>query len=184
MNELIKKIAWDAIYTKLGYKPNNETLITKYDAVKVSADFVLPMATFITLKKDGRLRGCIGSLVAHREFYDDLVHNAANAAFSDPRFKPVTADELPDISLEVSILTPAVLVQYDNIEDLKSKVEVGIDGIILKQGQNQATFLPQVWEDLKDFETFFAHLCQKARLEGDCLNNHPQIYKYQVEKIK
>lgn len=184
MDNLIKKIAWDSIYSKLNLNPKNEKLITKYDAVKISPDFVLPRATFITLKKDGKLRGCIGSLVAHREFYDDLVHNSVSAAFSDPRFKPVTPDEIPEISLEVSILTPATLVKYDNIEDLKNKIAIGIDGIILKDGQNQATFLPQVWEELQDFETFFSHLCQKARTTQDCLKNHPQIYKYQVEKIK
>lgn len=180
MEELIKKIAWDAIKNSL----LNKKGITKYDAVKLFPEFVLPRATFITLKKDGNLRGCIGSLIAHRELYDDLTINAKKAAFEDPRFKPVTIDELPNISLEVSLLTPATLVQYDTIEDLKSKIVVGEDGIILKLGNNQATFLPQVWEDIPDFDTFFNHLCRKAGLDGNCLANHPQIYKYQAHKIK
>lgn len=180
MEELIKKIAWNSIQSSLEQKNG----ISKYEAVKLFPEFVLPRATFITLKKDGHLRGCIGSLVAHRELFDDLVTNAKKAAFEDPRFRPVTIDELPNISLEVSLLTPPTLVPYENIDDLKSKIIVGVDGIILRQGNNQATFLPQVWEDIKDFDTFFTHLCQKARLDGNCLANHPQIYKYQAEKIK
>ena len=179
-NELMKKLAWSGIKSHLGL----ENLVEKYDVVKEYPEFVKAGATFITLKKDGNLRGCIGSLVANRELYNDIVINARKAAFEDPRFKPVVASELDQIDLEISILTPAVLVKYDDIEDLKTKVNIGLDGIILKLGQNQGTFLPQVWEDLPTFELFFDHLCKKARLDGDCLNNHPQIYKYQVEKIK
>lgn len=178
--DLIKRVAKEAIFNALG----DGTLISKYEAVKVMPEFVLPKATFVTLKQNGRLRGCIGSLVAHREFYDDLVHNAKSAAFNDPRFKPLTKEELPLTEIEISILTDAVLVHYENTLDLKSKITVAQDGVILKLGQNQATFLPQVWEDLQEFDTFFAHLCQKARLKPDCLCEHPQIYKYQVQKIK
>lgn len=180
MEELIKKIAWDSIKNQL----EGGNGVSKYEAVKLFPEFVLPRATFITLKKDGHLRGCIGSLVAHRELFDDLVTNAKKAAFEDPRFRPVTLDELPNISLEVSLLTTPTLVPYENIDDLKSKIIIGVDGIILRQGNNQATFLPQVWEDVKDFDTFFVHLCKKAGLDGNCLANHPQIYKYQAEKIK
>ncbi len=180
MEELIKKIAWNSIQSSLEHKNS----FSKYEAVKLFPEFVLPRATFITLKKDGNLRGCIGSLVAHRELFDDLVTNAKKAAFEDPRFKPLTVEELPYISLEVSILTPPILVHYQDIADLKTKITIGIDGIILKNGNNQATFLPQVWEDIKDFDTFFNHLCRKAALDGNCLANHPQIYKYQAQKIK
>ncbi|MDD2697363.1 MAG: AmmeMemoRadiSam system protein A [Arcobacteraceae bacterium] len=180
MEEIIKKIAWDSIKSQLEQKNG----VSKYEAVKLFPEFVLPRATFITLKKDGNLRGCIGSLVAHRELFDDLVTNAKKAAFEDPRFRPVTLDELDNISLEVSILTPPTLVQYEDIEDLKTKITIGIDGIILKLGDKQATFLPQVWEDISDFDTFFNHLCRKGGLDGNCLANHPQIYKYQAQKIK
>jgi AmmeMemoRadiSam system protein A len=180
MQTLIKQIASKAIASKL----NIDTNISKYEAVKQSADFVLPKATFVTLKKDGNLRGCIGSLVAHREFYDDLVTNAQKAAFEDPRFKPVTKEEFKDLDIEVSILSDAILVPYNTIEELKTKIKIGEDGVILKLNNNQATFLPQVWEDLNSFETFFSHLCQKARLAPNCLEQKPQIYKYQVQKIK
>jgi AmmeMemoRadiSam system protein A len=179
-NQLIKDIAWSAIKSAL----KEGELISKYEVIKKHPEFVLPKATFITLKKNGNLRGCIGSLAAHTEFYNDLAINAQKAAFKDPRFKPVSKEELDEIDLEISILTDAVLVKYDDKEDLKSKIVVGEDGVILKLDGKQATFLPQVWEDLQDFDTFFNHLCQKAGLEGDCANRHPEIYKYQVEKIK
>jgi AmmeMemoRadiSam system protein A len=179
-NQLIKELAWSGIKSQLGV----ESLIQKYDVVKEYPEFVKAGATFITLKKNGNLRGCIGSLVAQNELYNDLVINARKAAFNDPRFKPVEKEELEEISLEVSILTPAILVKYSDIADLKSKIEVGVDGVILKLGDNQGTFLPQVWEDLPTFELFFDHLCKKARLSSGCLDKHPEIYKYQVEKIK
>ena len=178
--KLIKEIAVSAIKSAL----KKGELISKYEAVKNDPKFVLPKATFVTINKKGRLRGCIGSLVAHQEFYNDLVINARKAAFNDPRFKPLSEDELNEIEVEVSILSDPVLVEYSNIDDLKGKIRVGEDGIILRLGDKQATFLPQVWESLNSFEMFFSHLCQKAGLSGDCLKHHPTIYKYQVEKIK
>jgi len=180
MNNQIKDLVKSAIYSKL----TNINLISKFDCVKQYPQFVLPKATFITLKKQGRLRGCIGSLVAHREFYNDLVINSQKAAFEDPRFKPVNAEELDQISIEISILSEAVLQSYTSIEDLKSNVKVGIDGIILKYKDKQATFLPQVWEDIPSFEDFFAQLSRKGGFDISCLNDGALVYKYQVQKIK
>jgi AmmeMemoRadiSam system protein A len=179
-NELIKALAWSGIKSQLGI----EKLIEKYDVVKEYPEFVKAGATFITLKKNGNLRGCIGSLIAQNELYNDLVINARKAAFNDPRFKPVQKEELAEIDLEVSLLTPAILVKYDSIEDLKSKIDVGIDGIVLKLGEKQSTFLPQVWDDLPTFELFFERLCLKGGMESTCLEKHPLVYKYQVEKIR
>ena len=180
INNLIKNLVKSAIYNKL----KKSKLISKYDCVKQYPQFVLPKATFITLKKQGRLRGCIGSLVAHRELYNDLVINAQKAAFEDPRFKPVSVDELDDISIEISILSDAVLQRYTSIDDLKSKVKVGVDGIILKYKDKQATFLPQVWKDIPNFEDFFEQLSRKGGFDISCLNDGAIVYKYQVQKIK
>jgi hypothetical protein len=180
INNLIKDLVKSAIQSKL----TNKQLISKYDCVKDYPEFVLAKATFITLKKQGRLRGCIGSLVAHREFYNDLVINAQKAAFEDPRFKPLSIDELDDTSIEISILSEAKLQKYSNIDDLKSKVKVGVDGIILKYKDKQATFLPQVWDDIPNFEDFFAQLSRKGGFDISCLNDGALVYKYQVEKIK
>jgi len=180
INSKIKQLAYSAIASKI----SDVELISKYEMVKDFPQFVLGKATFITLKINGQLRGCIGSLVAHREFYNDLVINAQKAAFEDPRFKPLSLEELKNTSIEISILSEAILQKYESVEDLKSKVVIGKDGIILKYKDKQATFLPQVWEDIKTFESFFSSLSQKGGFDISCLNDGALVYKYTVEKIK
>ena len=140
------------------------------------------MATFVTLTIDGELRGCIGSLVAQRPLIDDIVHNAKAAAFQDPRFTPMTTSEYLHCAVEISLLTEPEEVTYGDVADLKLKIRPGVDGVILSLGGRQATFLPQVWEQLPEFEQFFAHLGMKAGIGPDCLSHHPQIFTYQVEK--
>jgi AmmeMemoRadiSam system protein A len=141
-------------------------------------------AAFVTLntKGNGALRGCIGSIIAHQSLYEDVVRNAKSAAFHDPRFVALSPEEFENITVEVSVLTPPERVFYESVADLKSKLRPGIDGVILREGSYQATFLPQVWEQLPDFELFMSHLCQKAGLSQECLNRHPDIYLYRVEK--
>jgi len=143
-----------------------------------------PQATFVTLTLEGRLRGCIGSLVAHRPFLEDVIHNAKAAAFDDPRFYPLSPEEFLHVSIEVSLLSEPKPLEYEDTKDLKSKIGVGVDGVILQQKGRKATFLPQVWEQLPTFEHFFAQLCQKAGLEASCLEAHPEIWTYRVEKVK
>jgi len=143
-----------------------------------------PMATFVTLTVGGELRGCIGTLVAHRPLVDDIIHNAKAAAFQDPRFPPLSASEYPRTAVEVSLLSEPQEVSYRDTQELKSIIRPGVDGVILALGGRQATFLPQVWEQLPDFETFFVHLGHKAGIGGNALEFHPQIFTYQVEKAK
>ena len=180
MKKLLLELAHEAINHKLTGAPlvDKEQIITQYPKLNDQR------ATFVTLNLDGRLRGCIGSLIAHRTLYDDIIHNAQSAAFGDPRFAPLSLEEFQYVDIEISLLTPAELLPYDDITDLRSKIIANKHGVILKLGSYQATFLPQVWEQLPTFETFFAHLCAKAGLSGSCLEQHPQIYTYEVEKIK
>lgn len=141
-------------------------------------------ATFVTLTKGKSLRGCIGSLEAWRPLYKDIIANARSAALEDSRFPPLKAAELPQIKVEVSILSKPKEVRYIDAEDLKKKIRPGIDGVILKYWFHRATYLPQVWEDLPAFETFFGSLCEKADLDISCLKDHPTIKVYQVTKYK
>ncbi len=175
-------IAKTAIKEELIKKP----LIDRSKLLKEHPELSKKGAVFVTIEKRGALRGCIGSLVAHRVLLDDLIENAKSAAFSDPRFPPLSLEEFesPDFSLEISILSEPKPLPYSDISDLKSKIVPNRDGVILKKGSYQATFLPQVWEQLPEFESFFAHLCQKARLSADCLKMHPEIYTYRVEKVE
>ena len=139
-------------------------------------------AVFVTIKERGELRGCIGSVIAHRPLIEDLIENAKAAAFYDPRFPPLSEREFDNITLEISILSEPKPLLYKDIKDLKEKITPKRDGVILKYRSNQATFLPQVWEEL-DFDSFFSHLCIKAGLSKDCLNLYPEIFVYQVEKF-
>ncbi len=140
-------------------------------------------ACFVTLTIDGELRGCIGSILARRTLLEDVLSNARAAAFNDPRFPPLREEELSQVKIEVSVLTHPEVLEYTDPDDLKSKIRRGIDGVILKSGFNQATFLPQVWDELHSFELFFTHLCQKAGLSPSCLHRHPEIRVYQVDKV-
>ncbi len=124
-----------------------------------------PGAAFVTLHtRAGELRGCIGSLVAHRPLIEDVRENAFAAAFRDPRFPPVTAAELSDIVIEISVLTEPQPLAFDGPEDLIRKLRPHVDGVIIERGWRRATFLPQVWEQLPSPEEFLAHLCYKAGL--------------------
>jgi len=143
-------------------------------------------AVFVTLntRHNHQLRGCIGSLQAYRPLYEDIISNAQAAALKDPRFPPLTVEELQNIQIEVSLLTEPKPLLYTNQEELKQKIVPMRDGVILKYHGYQATYLPQVWEQLPDFERFFSSLCMKAGLAGDCLKLHPDIEVYQVKKYE
>lgn len=140
-------------------------------------------ATFVTLTKNGDLRGCIGSLIATRSLREDICKNAKLAAFSDPRFPPLSEDEVVEITIEVSLLSEPKELLFESKDDLKSKIVPHKHGVIIKKGGYQATFLPQVWEQLPEFETFFAHLCAKAGLRGECIDNNLKVFTYEVEKF-
>jgi AmmeMemoRadiSam system protein A len=141
-------------------------------------------AVFVTINEFNNLRGCIGSIIAHQSLFDDIVKNAKAAALNDPRFKPVSKEELNNLEIEVSLLTAPKPLNYKDINDLKRKIRIGVDGVIINLNGYQATYLPSVWEQLPSFELFFSSLCQKAGLSSNCLEYHPQIYTYEAIKIK
>lgn len=179
MNEILLSIARDAIKSQFEARSIDESaLFEAYPELKEKG------ASFITLTQDGRLRGCIGSIIAHQTLLEDIIHNARAAAFKDPRFLPLQMNELEKTRIELSLLTPPQLLEYRDRAELKVRIRPGIDGVILKYQNAQATFLPQVWDELKEFDLFFSHLCQKAGLDAGCLDGHPEIYTYQVEKLK
>jgi len=138
-------------------------------------------ASFVTLTLDKALRGCIGSIIAHRSLFEDIISNAKSAAFKDPRFPPLTKEEFEKVVIEVSLLTPPKRVEFHSAEDLKQKIRPKVDGVIVKQGSLQATFLPQVWEELPTFEVFFEHLFAKAGISDP--SKGIEVYTYEVEKF-
>lgn len=143
-----------------------------------------PGAVFVTLTQHDSLRGCIGSLEAWRPLRQDVHENALSAAFRDPRFEPLSADELPTTRVEVSLLTPAEPMIFTCEADALAQLRPEVDGVIFTAGNRRSTFLPQVWEQLPDPAIFMAHLKQKAGLPADYWGPNVQLERYQVKKWK
>ena len=123
--------------------------------------------TFVTLTMDNQLRGCIGNLSSDKSIIEGVKDNAINAAFHDPRFPPLSKSELNNITIEISLLSEPEKLNYEDEIDLLEKLRPGIDGVIIRKGQYSSTFLPQVWDQLPDKQSFLNHLCQKAGLSPD-----------------
>lgn len=143
-----------------------------------------PGATFVTLNEYGELRGCIGSLEAHRSLDRDVRANAVAAAFRDPRFEPLRAEEWPEVQVEVSLLSAATPIGFVDEADALRQLRPGIDGVIFECSGRRSTFLPQVWESLPEPEEFLSQLKRKAGLPGDFWANDVKLYRYEVQKWK
>lgn len=141
-----------------------------------------PGASFVTLTQAGELRGCIGSLQAWRPLADDVRENAVAAAFHDPRFAPLTAAELPQTRVEVSLLGPSEPIRFRDEADALAQLRPGIDGVILDCAGRRATFLPQVWEQLPAAADFLAHLKRKAGLPANWWSDELRLARYAVDK--
>lgn len=148
------------------------------------AELARPGATFVTLTQAGVLRGCIGSLEAYRPLATDVAANAIAAAFRDPRFQPLAADEFTRTQVEVSLLAPAEPLAFADEVDALSRLRPNIDGLILTHGQRRATFLPQVWESLPEPRKFMAQLKLKAGLPADFWDEQITLARYGVQKWK
>ena len=141
-------------------------------------------ASFVTLTLNNNLRGCIGTLEAHQALIKDVSDHAYAAAFEDPRFPKLNKKELTEIEISISILTPAVAMNFSSEKDLLSQLEPGTDGIILKAGFKKATFLPAVWEQLKSPEDFLNHLKIKAGLNANDWPDQITISRYRTISFK
>lgn len=141
-------------------------------------------ASFVTLEKNGNLRGCIGSILAHRRLIDDLVKNAQNSAFSDPRFQPLRKDEFKDLSIDVSLLSTPEKMDFKDEADLLAQIRPFIDGIIIKDGGYQAVYLPSVWEQLPEKDVFLSSLKIKAGMPPQHFSDTFEAYRFTTEYIK
>jgi len=141
-------------------------------------------ATFVTLTQNSQLRGCIGSLEAYRPLATDVAENAVAAAFRDPRFPPLTREELDRTRVEVSLLEPSEPMGFTDEADAIARLRPGVDGVILIHGGRRATFLPQVWESLPDPQRFMAQLKLKAGLPANFWDEEITLARYGVQKWK
>jgi AmmeMemoRadiSam system protein A len=141
-------------------------------------------ASFVTLTQDGDLRGCIGSLEAHRPLVVDVQKNAVAAAFHDPRFSPLSNHEFARVRVEVSQLSAAEPLAFENEAHALNQLRPRVDGLILEYGRHRSTFLPQVWETLARPEIFLAQLKRKAGLPADFWHDQLRLSRYTVTKWK
>ena len=140
--EILLKLVRSVIASKLNKK-------LKVERPKdISPRLTEKRGCFVTLHKTGVLRGCIGTIEPETSLVSSIEENALNAAFRDPRFPPLKADELSEIDIEISVLTVPKVLDFKDGDDLKKKLSPGVHGVILSQGFHRATFLPQVWEQL------------------------------------
>ena len=140
-------------------------------------------ASFVTLEKAGRLRGCIGTLTAYLPLVEDVAQRAFGAAFQDPRFLPVSVKELPQLAIHISVLSPAEPLPCRDEAQLLSLLRPGVDGLVLSHGRLRATFLPAVWEQLSDPRLFMAHLKQKAGMPPDFWAADMLVERYTTESF-
>ncbi|MBP9654192.1 MAG: AmmeMemoRadiSam system protein A [Rhodocyclaceae bacterium] len=143
-----------------------------------------PGASFVTLTRQGDLRGCIGSLEAHRPLGLDVRENALAAAFRDPRFAPLAVEEFEHTRVEVSLLTPAMAISFRDEADFLAQLRPGVDGIVFQYGRHRSTFLPQVWESLPEPQQFMQQLKRKAGLPPNFWHEAVSIARYEVTKWK
>ena len=157
---------------------------TQSDA-DLSSKFLEQRGTFVTLTTGGNLRGCIGHIIPQESLIEGIRVNAINAAFQDPRFPPLTGEEWEKVKVEISILTEPKPLAYTDAQDLLQKLRPEIDGVIIRKGYHQSTFLPQVWDQLPQKEEFLSQLCRKAGLGSDAWKQGDlEVSTYQVQAFE
>jgi AmmeMemoRadiSam system protein A len=147
----------------------------------VPSTLLRPGACFVTLHTRGRLHGCIGSVEPRLPLALDVARNAQSAALDDPRFYPLTAAEVDDTAIEVSVLTPMQPLTYTDLDDLVRQIRPGVDGVLVGRDWQRGLLLPQVWENIPDPYDFLSHVALKASAAID-IYHHPEtkVHVFQV----
>ena len=179
--QVLVRLARHTLMERLGKKIPTAEIDSLNSALKDSC-FSTSCGTFVTLKINERLRGCIGNLTSDTPLVSGVRRNAINAAFHDPRFAPLDTSELDQIEIEISILSEPQPLKYRDGDDLIKKLRPHIDGVIIRRDTASATFLPQVWEQLPLPQDFLTHLCMKAGLPSDSWQSPTlEVSTYQVQ---
>lgn len=164
----------------LGYgRPRPEPLPTGPWSAALSA----PRATFITLTLGGELRGCRGTIEPRRPLIEDVWDNAWASAYDDPRFPPVTPDEIPRLGISISVLTALEPMPAASEAELIEALEPGVDGLVLSHGAARATFLPSVWRQLPEPRDFVAQLKTKAGWPASFWSHDMKAHRYRTESF-
>lgn len=143
-----------------------------------------PGAVFVTLRrKDGALHGCVGSLEARRSLAEDVRENAIASALDDPRAPAIELEDLSDLDVEISVLSPLEKLAWSDASDALAKLAGLREGVVLRYGFKRATFLPQMWDRFPDAEEFVRQLKMKAGLDEEAWPEGLEIWHYKVQKI-
>lgn len=176
---VLYNVAKEAIKAKLLQKAIPSIALNNY--AKSLTDI---KCCFVTLTLHNELRGCIGALEPYQALVLDVCDHAIAAAFNDPRFPPLKAEEYNDIALEISVLDTPTPISFANEQDLLDQIQEGEDGLILEDGGHRGTFLPAVWESLPNKQDFWKHLKQKAGLPADHWSSTITVRRYRTQKIE
>lgn len=174
--EVILSLARESI----SFGASHRTIKT-IDLQGYSPDLQEERATFVTLKKTGHLRGCIGTIDAIRPLALDVVQNAYAAAFRDSRFPPVEAEEVDQLGISISILSPRTAIHFVDEDDLLQQLRPGTDGLVLQDRYYCGAFLPVMWDTFRDPKVFFTHLKIKAGLPKDYWSDSIQVTRFMTE---
>lgn len=175
--QIMFKLSVDSI--NYGFEHNKSMPINPLDYPE---ELQQERAAFVTLRKQGDLRGCIGSLTASRPLAQEIGGRAFDAAFRDPRFNPLEPFELEALSIDLSLLTRPEPLQYSSEDDLLQQLTCGVDGLVLEWNGYSGTFLPSVWEMLPDKADFLGQLKRKAGLATDFWHDEIEIKRYTTDK--
>jgi len=171
--KILRQVAQDSIHHGLQHHKPLAINLSDYNQRLTS-----PGASFVTLNLKHQLRGCIGALEAYQPLVKDIADHAFAAAFQDPRFPPVTADEAAHLELHISVLSKPTPIEFSDEEDLLTKIEPGVDGLILEDNFHKGTFLPSVWEQLATPREFLDNRKLKAGLKQHDWNKDMRVYRY------
>jgi len=149
-----------------------------------SPELQVNLACFVTLHKNGNLRGCIGTLEAYQPLINDIAEHAYSAAFKDPRFPSLQGNEYEELDIEISVLGKAESMAFESEEDLLQQIRPNTDGLILESGYHRGTFLPSVWEQLPEKKDFLNHLKMKAGFSSDWWDNAVKVSRYETFSFK
>ena len=177
-----RKILLDLARRSIRAGVKGERLVV--EAQEYDAPLRHPRATFVTLHLQGHLRGCIGTTEAAVPLVMSVIDNAYQAAFADPRFPPITATEAAEaarLTVHIAALTPPAEIAFHDEADLAARLRPGIDGLIIRRDARHATFLPAVWESIREPRAFVRHLKQKAGIEED--EETERAWVYQTESF-
>jgi AmmeMemoRadiSam system protein A len=175
---LLKLARTSLEYGLLHGRPWSPDLKTMPEALTV------PRACFVTLHKQGSLRGCIGSLEPREPLAAAVAWSAYAAGFEDPRFPALRAEELPQLSLDISILSPMQDLKVDSEQDLREKLRPGVDGLLLEEGRRRAVYLPTVWSQLPDPSGFIQQLKLKGGWPVDYWSGGMRVRIFQTLNIE